>query len=90
MGVWLGASVIKVSALFFMVTWGLETTFNLKGLKWKLAVSTVFLGIAFMNTRGITLRMELFFMEGNILLPFASVWILTLWGVSHWKNGRGV
>jgi len=86
MGFWLGASVIKVSALFFMVTWGLETTFNLKGLKWKLAVSAVFLGIALGNTRGSSLMMELFFMEGYLILPFVFVWIITLWGVSRWKK----
>jgi len=89
MGVWLGASVIKVSSLFFMVTWGLETTLNLKGLKWKLAVIAVFLGIALGNTREAHLLGELFFVEGYLILPFASVWILTLWGVARWKKRTG-
>jgi spore germination protein KB len=90
MGVWLGATVIKVSAFFFMVIWGLETIFNLKGIKWNLAVSVVFLGITFGNVRGPSLMMELFLVEGYLILPFASVWILSLWGVSRWKKRAGV
>ena len=90
MGVWLGASVIKVSAFFFMVIWGLETVFNLKGLKWKLAVSAVFLGIAFVNERGPSLMLEAFLVEGYLILPFASVLIPALWGVSRWKKRGGV
>lgn len=46
MGVWLGAEVIKISALFFMVLWGLETVFGFKGVTWNLTVCAVFLGIA--------------------------------------------
>jgi len=87
MGVWLGALVIKVSAFFFMTTWGIETVFKLKGLKWRLAVSAVFLGIAFGSMRGLSLAMELSFVQRYLILPFASVWIPTLWGVWRWKKG---
>lgn len=87
MGVWLGALVIKVSAFFFMTTWGIETVFKLKGLKWRLAVSAVFLGIAFGSMSGLSLAMELSFVQRYLILPFASVWIPTLWGVWRWKKG---
>jgi len=87
MGVWLGAVVIKVSAFFYMTTWGIETVFKLKGLKWRLAVSAVFLGIAFGFMRGPSLTIELSFVESYLISPFAFVWIPTLWGVSRWKKG---
>jgi len=89
LGVWLGALVIKVSALFFMVTWGLETVINLKGLIWDLAVCVVFMGIAFGFVRGHSLIREIGLVDDYLILPFTSVWILTLWGVSRWKQGAG-
>jgi len=90
LGVWLGALVIKVSAFFFTVTWGLETVFSLKGLKWNLAVGVVFMGIAFKFTRGPSLIMEIGLVDNYLIFPFASIWILTLWGVSRWKKGAGI
>jgi len=90
MGVWLGAGVIKISAFFFMVTWGLETVFGFKGVKWKLVVCVVFLGIAFGFLRGHLLISEIAFVDNHLIFPFASLWIPTLWGVSRWKKGPDV
>jgi len=90
LGVWLGALVIKVTALFFMATWGLETVFHLKGLKWNLVVGSIFLGIAFKFTRGASLIREIGLVDDYLILPFASLWILTLWLVARWKKGAGV
>ncbi|HEY8911517.1 MAG TPA: endospore germination permease [Desulfosporosinus sp.] len=90
MGVWLGASVVKISAFFFTVTWGLETVFGFKGVKWNLAVCAVFLGIAFGFVRGHSLFVEITLVDDYLILPFASVWIPILWGVSRWKKGAGV
>ena len=90
LGMWFGALVIKISAFFFTVTWGLETVFSLKGLKWNLAIGLVFMGIAFKFKRGPSLIREIGFVDDYLILPFASVWILTLWGVSRWKKGAGV
>jgi len=89
MGVWLGALVIKCSAFFFMTNWGLETVFKLKGLKWRIAVSALFLGISFGFMNGPSLTLELSFVESYLILPFAFVWIPTLWGVSRWKKRAG-
>jgi len=89
MGVWLGAGVIKVGAFFLTTKWGLETGFNLKGFKWNLVVGVVFLGIALGFTRGADLIKEISFVDNYLILPFASVWILILWGVSRWKKGAG-
>lgn len=90
LGVWLGALVIKVGALFFMATWGLETVFSLKGLKWILAVGAVFLGIALGFSKGPAVIMEAALVDEYLILPFVSVWIPTLWVVSRWKVGAGV
>lgn len=90
LGVWLGAAIIKISALFFAATWGLKTVFNLKGLKWRLAIGVVFLGIAFWFVRGASLIIEIGLVDNYLILPFTSVWILALWGVSRWKKGAGV
>src|SRR5665648_432197 len=90
LGVWLGAGVIKISAFFFTAIWGLETVFSLKGLKWNLAVGIVFLGIALQFMRGPSLIKEIGLLDDYLVLPFVSVWILTLWGVARWKKGAGV
>ena len=90
MGVWLGAGIIKISALFFMVTWGLETVFGFKGIKWELTVCFILLGIAFGSQRGYYLLLEISFVDDYLILPFVSIWIPTLWGVSRWKKGPGV
>jgi len=90
MGVWLGSLVIKISAFFFMVSWGIETVFNLKGLKWNFIVGAVFLGIALGFPSGRHILREVSIAEGYLMFPFASLWIPTLWGVSRWKKGTGV
>ena len=90
LGVWLGALVIKCSAYYFMTTWGIETVFKLKGLKWRLAVSIVFLGIAFGFMRGPSFSTEISFVESYLIFPFAFVWIPILWAVSRWKERAGV
>ena len=86
MGVWLGAWVIKISGFFFATVWGIETVFNLKGMKWKMAVGAVFLGISFGFLKGHTLIVEIGFVERYVIMPFTSVWILTLWIVSLKKR----
>jgi spore germination protein (amino acid permease) len=90
MGVWLGAMVIKMSAFLFMVSWGIETVFSLKGLKWNFVVGVVFLGIALGFTRGPYMLRELSVTESYLMFPFASLWIPLLWGVARWKKGAGV
>ena len=86
LGVWLGAWIIKITGFFFATVWGLETVFSLKGLKWKLAVSAIFLGLSFGFAGGHSLIMEIGFVERYAILPFTSVWILTLWIVSRQKQ----
>ena len=90
LGVWLGAAVIKIGAFFYTSTWGLETVFGLKGLKWNLAVGAAFMGIAFGFVRGSSLIKEIGFVDNYLILPFTSVWILILWGVARWKKGGRV
>jgi len=90
LGVWLGALVIKIGAFFFMSTWGIDTVFGLKGLKWNLTLGVVFVVIAFWFTRGANLIREISFVDDYLILPFTSVWILSVWGILRWKKGTGV
>ncbi len=90
MGVWLGALVIKISAFYFLATWGLETVFGWKGLKWRLAIGVVFFGIALGYMRGPSLIMEIEAVDNYVILPYAAVWIPTLWVISRWKKGKGI
>ena len=90
LGVWLGALIIKVSAFFFAVMWGLETVFKLKGLKWNVAVSIAYFGVALQFTRGPSLINEIGLVDNYLILPFTTIWILTLWGVAHWKQGGDI
>ncbi len=90
LGIWFGAAVIKTGSLFFAASWGLETVFGLKGLKWRLAIGIVFLGIAFWFVRGPSLINEIGIVDEYLTLPFVSAWIPTLWGVARWKNRAGV
>lgn len=90
MGVWLGAVIIKTGAFFFTASWGLESVFGIKGVKWNLALGAVFLGIALGFVRGQDLIREISLVDDKLILPFTSVWILTLWGVSWWKKGASV
>ncbi|WP_407305974.1 endospore germination permease [Desulfosporosinus sp. SB140] len=89
LGVWLGALVIKITAFFYTSIWGLETVFNLKGFKWNLGVCAVFMGIAFGFERGPSLIAEIGTVDNYLILPFTSVWVLTLWGFARWKKGAG-
>ena len=89
LGVWLGALVIKCCAFFFMTTWGIETVFKLKGLKWRLAVSAVFLGISFGFMKASSFKIQISFVESYLIFPFAFVWIPILWTVSQWKKRAG-
>lgn len=90
LGAWFGANVIKISAFFFAVLWGLNSLFNVKGFICNLVVGILFLGIAVNYTKGPALRQEIGFVDNYLIFPFAVIWILTLWGMSHWKKKAGV
>ncbi|AET65788.1 spore germination protein, amino acid permease [Desulfosporosinus orientis DSM 765] len=87
LGAWLGALVIKSGAFFLTTIWGLKTVFNLKGSKWNIGVIVVFMGIASSFRRGPSLIAEIGMVDDYLILPFTSIWLLALWGMSHWKKG---
>ena len=89
LGVWLGALVIKGAAFFYMAAWGLETVFKWKGLKCNLAICLVFTGINYMFINGFLLNREIGLVDEYLILPFASIWIIVLWGVSRRVKGAG-
>ncbi|MBC2724079.1 endospore germination permease [Desulfosporosinus sp.] len=90
LGVWFGAAVLKIGSLFFATNWGLEYVFGLKGIKWRLSLCVVFLGIAFRYVRGPSLILEIGLVDEYLIMPFVAIWIPALWGVAHWKKGVGI
>ncbi|MBC2724080.1 endospore germination permease [Desulfosporosinus sp.] len=90
LGVWFAALVIKISAFFFAIIWGLKSIFNAKGFMCNLVVGIIFMGIALKFQKGPALKIEIGFVDNYLIFPFASVWVLTLWGMSYWKKKAGV
>ena len=90
LGVWLGADVIKITALFFSALWGLNTVFGFKGLKWRLLIAVTLLGIAFKYITGPSMILELGIVDQYVTMPFVSLWIPSLWVISRWKSRAGV
>lgn len=87
MMIWLGALIIKICAFFFTALFGLETVFGLKRKKWMALVGILFLATAFGFVSGHSLIMEIGLVDNYVILPFTSLWIPILWGVSRWKKG---
>lgn len=90
LGVWLGAAVIKVTALFFSALWGLDTVFGFKGLKWRFLIAVILLGVALKYVTGPSMILELGTVDQYVTLPFVSLWIPILWGISRWKSRAGI
>ncbi|AET65787.1 Spore germination protein [Desulfosporosinus orientis DSM 765] len=89
LGVWLGAAVIKITALFFSTIWGLDTIFRLNGIKWRVLTAVVLLTIACKFVRGPAMIIELGIVDQYLTMPFVMLWIPILWGISHWKKSAG-
>lgn len=87
LGVWLAAAVIKIGSLFFSAIWCLESVFGLKGAYWSQIMAIVFLVIAFRFVSGPSLITEIGLVDEYLIMPFVSLWIPILWGVSRWKRG---
>lgn len=87
LGVWLAAAVIKIGSLFYTTVWGLETVFVTKRIPWRYVIAILFLAIPFRFMRGPALITEIGIVDEYLIMPFASLWIPVLWGVSRWKRG---
>lgn len=88
MNFWLGASLIKVGALFYMAMWGLQSVFGVKDeLKWYLFLMAVFFGVAALLKGGPELVQEVSIVDSYIILPGTLLWIPFLWGITHWRKG---
>ncbi|MDA8226133.1 MAG: endospore germination permease [Desulfitobacterium hafniense] len=86
---WMGAMIIRISGLFFMVLWGLRSVFGIKDeLKWYLILAGVFYLVGSLAS-GPKFARTLDLIALYVNLPFASLWVLTVWGIAYWKQ-KGV
>lgn len=84
--VWMGALIIKITACFFAGMWGIRSVFGLKNLKWSFVLGLVYVAIPMFISRGIDLVVENGTVDDYLILPFAVVWVLLVWGVDKWKS----
>jgi spore germination protein (amino acid permease) len=87
LGLWLGAMVLKITAAFFAVIWGLQYIFGLKKKFWLyLGVSLILFIIAMFQRGGTQVYLELTVIDDYLVLPFALAWIPLLWLVDRWRR----
>lgn len=84
--IWMGSSIIIISAAIFIVMWGIKSILGLKNWKWSLLLAGVFFLISRYFTRGMDLIVELTSVGQYLLAPFAVFWVLLVWGVDKWKR----
>lgn len=84
--IWMGAHLIKISALYFLAFWGVQSVFQIKRWIAHILVILILAGVAWTSIRGADLVNAVAYADHYIILPLAMVWIVLLWGVSTWKQ----
>ncbi|WP_425805837.1 endospore germination permease [Desulfitobacterium sp. Sab5] len=84
--IWMGAHLIKISALYFLAFWGAQFVFKIKKWVAHILVIPIVAGIAWTSYRGVDLLNAITFADRYFILPLAMVWVVLLWGVSTWKQ----
>lgn len=89
-GFWLGAAVLKITAAFFAVIWGMEYVFGFKKKLWLyVSIIVFFFVIAMLQEGGTQVYLELLMVENYLLVPFALLWIPLLWSVERLRRRFG-
>ncbi|WP_445900287.1 GerAB/ArcD/ProY family transporter [Desulfitobacterium sp. THU1] len=83
---WTGALTLKAAAFFFAGIWGLQSVFGFKGKKSAIIVGIIFVLIPLLGGKGVNVVVEMAYIDRYIILPFAVLWILLVWGVDLWKH----
>lgn len=87
LGFWLGAATLKITAMFFVVIWGLQYIFGFKKkFLLYLCVSLVIFVVAMFQRGGIQVHLELGIIYDYLILPFGLSWIPLLWLVERWQR----
>jgi spore germination protein (amino acid permease) len=89
-GFWLGAAILKITAAFFAVIWGLEYIFGLMKKFWLYAaIVLIFFIIAILQEGGTQVYLELLMVENYFLVPFVLLWVPSLWVVERLRRRFG-
>lgn len=83
---WLGAHIIKISALYFLALWGAQSLFGFKRWVTHGLIILIMIIVAWTSLRGVDLLNDVAFADSYLILPLALVWVVLLWGVSTWKQ----
>ncbi len=87
LGFWLGAAVLKITAMFNVIIWGLQYIFGFKKkFLLYLSVSLVIFIIAMFQNGGTQVHLELAVIYDYLILPFGLSWIPLLWLVERWRR----
>ncbi|MHB8125056.1 MAG: GerAB/ArcD/ProY family transporter [Desulfitobacteriaceae bacterium] len=87
LGVWLGAAILKITAVFYVIIWGLQYIFGFKKkFLLYLIVSIVLFIISMFQNGGTQVFLELSVIDNYLILPFALLWIPLLWLVERWRR----
>ncbi len=87
LGFWMGSAVIKITAMFYVIIWGLQYIFGFKK-KFLLyfGVSLVLFIIAMVQNGGTQVYLEIAALDNYLVLPFALTWIPLLWLAERWRR----
>lgn len=84
---WMGAEIIKITALFLAASWGIEALTGWKKNPFLYtALALVFIGVALPQAGGTALALAIQHFDTYAVLPFAGCWIPLLLGLSFWKR----
>ncbi|MFZ3100824.1 MAG: endospore germination permease [Desulfitobacteriaceae bacterium] len=87
LGFWLGAAVLKITAMFNVIIWGLQYIFGFKKkFLLYLGVSLVILMLAMFQNGGTQVHLELGVIYDYFVFPFGLAWIPLLWLVERWRR----
>lgn len=84
--IWMGAHLIKISALYFLALWGIQSVFKINKWMAHISVIAILAGIAWTSHRGVDRINAVTYADRYLILPLAMVWVVLLWGVSTWKQ----
>lgn len=88
MVIWMGASMIKITAFYFIAWWGVQSVFKVNQWVAHIIIIPIFIGVPWIIVRGADIPLEIAQVDRYLILPFVLVWVILLWGISTWKQNN--
>lgn len=88
MVIWMGASLIKIAAFYFIAWWGVLSVFKVKKWVAHIMIIPIFVGISWVIVRGADIPVAIAQADRYLILPFVLIWVVLLWGISTWKHNN--